>query len=73
MEITIWAMMDKDSGLYEHNHISNGFEDNRSPPKPIGEYQTRAWAKAYWRKTKGILVKGKVKIHPDYICEFIRG
>jgi len=70
--ITIWYRFNFISGTitlpgriikiekWEHNHISDGWDENQHIPKSCTEQQKNAWKKIKWKKIKGELRNGKV-------------
>ena len=63
--ITVWERHTKSndgSWKWEHNHISDGFDDSQQEPTPVSEDQGRLWKGSEWRKKKAFLVNGKVEI-----------
>jgi hypothetical protein len=60
IEITVWEKKNK-TGVFEHNHIQDGFDPCEIEPKPITDAQKKAWRNADWRKTKARLVNGRVE------------
>lgn len=59
MYITVWQRLNKNSGIFEHNHIEDGLSD-REAPVAISDHQMNCWKGAVWKKLKGQLVNGKV-------------
>ena len=59
MIITKWYKQNKSSGLFEFNHIENGF-DNSDSPDAISEAQRKYWRGCLWHKEKALLIDGKV-------------
>lgn len=51
--VTIWERQD-DRGIFDHNHISDGFDEAQLVP--IGnDYQTKSWKNGKWKATKALL------------------
>jgi hypothetical protein len=54
--VTIWKMLDSKTGLYEHNHISDGHVDeNTAAPQAVDDYQASRWKGQLWEWTLGYL------------------
>lgn len=56
--ITIWYRFY--DGVYEHNHIEDGCDENQQIPKACTKQQENCWKKINWKKVKGELRNGKV-------------
>lgn len=52
-KITVWeCLRDK---IWEHNHISNGYDANVTEPTPMCELQKKSWRGATWKGTEARL------------------
>lgn len=63
--ITIWERYNKkDDGSWkwEHNHISDGFDEKIDAPKAVSPEQKKSWKGAKWRSLRAYLVNGKVEL-----------
>ncbi len=58
--ITVWERQNEHSGEWEHNHISDGYEENQVQPTPNGSVQKKSWPNGKWRKFKARLVNNTV-------------
>ncbi len=58
--ITIWSRLSS-VNKFEHNHISDGWDENEQVPTPCTKNQKSAWRlKRRWKKEKGELINGEV-------------
>jgi hypothetical protein len=58
--ITVWERYNQNSKRWEHNHISDGYDENEEMPVPKSSAQKRSWAGGEWRKKKAYLEGIKV-------------
>ena len=52
--ITIWQRFDNNTKLWEHNHISDGYDEKQIVPVGTPE-QNKLWKGGTWRKFEGTL------------------
>ena len=53
--ITVWQRYNENSKDWEHNHISDGYDENEEQPTPNGAVQQKSWPNGKWRKFKAHL------------------
>jgi hypothetical protein len=58
--ITVWERYNRNSEKWEHNHISDGFNEIEETPAPKSNVQKKSWAGGEWRKKKAHLEGLKV-------------
>jgi|AntAceMinimDraft_16_1070373.scaffolds.fasta_scaffold42570_5 hypothetical protein len=61
--ITVWkkkVRKNKDIWLWEHNHISYGYDKNITHPTPISDLQKQSWPNSEWKSFKAKLIVNKV-------------
>lgn len=60
--ITSWERYNAKKKTWEHNHISDDFQENEVVPIPRSEIQEKSWKGATWRKNRAYLKNGKVTL-----------
>jgi hypothetical protein len=58
--ITVWERQNEKTKNWEHNHISDGYDENQAQPIPNGSVQKKSWPNGKWRKYKAKLVNNVV-------------
>ncbi len=53
--ITVWERQNEKTKKWEHNHISDGYNESETKPKAKGSVQKKSWAGGEWRKKKAHL------------------
>ena len=59
MDITLWFRLNE-KGLFEFNHLEDGFSDTQQKPTVKHPNQESSWKKATWKKRKAKLENGVV-------------
>lgn len=60
MSITIWKKLNAKCAAYEHNHISDDYDENATAPTAISVAQEKAWRSADWIMLCGFNIDGVV-------------
>ncbi len=58
-EVTIWERKSVKKGIFQHNHIEEGWS-GLDAPLPSTQKQAKDWKGARWKKYYGFLQDGKV-------------
>lgn len=69
--ITVWERSNEDKTsrnycLWEHNHISSGYNESQRKPVPKGRIQEKSWPNGEWRKYIAKLIN-VVVVDPERI------
>lgn len=53
--ITIWYRRDED-GVYQHNHLEDGYDEARTKPTPKVTEHNKAWKSGKWAQQRAMLL-----------------
>jgi len=51
-KITVWERLQDKTKVWEHNHISRGYDANATEPTPRTDLQKKAWGGGTWKGTE---------------------
>lgn len=54
--ITIWYRRDED-GVYQHNHLEDGYDETRTKPTPKVPEHNKAWKSGKWAQQRALLLE----------------
>lgn len=60
MKITVWKLWNEERKMYEHNHISDGYDPLVRAPIGRTEQQTKSWSRGLWLPLPAELIDGRI-------------
>lgn len=63
--ITVWKLLNRKTDTWDHNHISDGYDENQTTPPAHTHEQKSSWARMTWKKQKATLINGVVHTLED--------
>ncbi len=60
--VTVWERFNPSSKEWEHNHISDGYDESAEEPVAKSDMQKQSWKGGKWRSFKGELREGVVVV-----------